>query len=156
MLTKVWFQHPLTADNLGVGFVLVHHSVDSLVTDAVEFCGFGDCLRLKWNFFSKCCNVLFALSSARSTSNLAFVSASMALISISASTRDRGLRLHQIKHANSAQPRYLKNWMMVCLSISHVSQLCHRSIPFLHVCQVGLCVNRTRFEYLCSSSPSWS
>ena len=49
----VWFQHPLTADDLGVGFALIHLSVDSLVSGAVEFCGFGDCLRLKWNFFQQ-------------------------------------------------------------------------------------------------------
>ena len=40
----VWFQHPLAADDLGVCFALVHLSLDSLVLDAVEFCGFGDCL----------------------------------------------------------------------------------------------------------------
>ena len=49
----VRFQHPPAADILGVGFVLVHLSVDSLVSDAVEFSGFGDCLRLKWNFFKQ-------------------------------------------------------------------------------------------------------
>ena len=79
----VWFQHPLAADNLGVGVVLTHLSVDSLVSDAVEFCGFGD-------------YVLFALSSARSTSNSAFVSVSAALISKSASTRDFFITLSRV------------------------------------------------------------
>ena len=50
----VWFQHPLAADNLCVGFALVHRSVDSFVPDAVEFCGLGDCLRLKSGDATSC------------------------------------------------------------------------------------------------------
>ena len=43
--------------------------------------GFGDCVRLKWNFFRQ-------VMHRHVCSNLSFVSASTALISMSASTRD--------------------------------------------------------------------
>ena len=55
-----------------------------------------------------------------------------------------------MNHAHSARPLGFKNWMMTCQTISHVSLLCHRSTPCLHVCLV-LCVTRTRFESLWST-----
>ena len=50
--------------------------------------------------------------------------------------------------ATSARFRGWKNWIMVCPTTLHVSQLCHRSSPNLHVCQVA-CEWIARVSSLC-------
>ena len=69
------------------------------------------------------CNVLFAVSSARSTSNVVFVSVSMALIYMSSSTRGFFALLSRVSVLSStpdesclAQIRDLRNWMCSVLS----------------------------------------
>ena len=64
------FQHTRATNHLARCFTLVHFGVNALVHDALELCGFGDCVKLVRNFLAE-----------------ALVSASTALTSMSTSTR---------------------------------------------------------------------
>ena len=98
----VRFQHPLSADDLAVGFALVHLGVNSLVLDAVELCIFGDCLKLMGAFVQQTMQSLVCcVQCSIGLHNLAFVSVSMALISMSSSTRRFFMTLSRVSALSS-------------------------------------------------------
>ena len=95
-------------------------TADSLVSDAVEFCGHGDCLRLKRNFFQQAMQRL--VRSVQFSINLQLggferLNGTDFQISIhsgflhDAFTRPQGPRIHRMNHTKVAQSRGLKNWM---------------------------------------------
>ena len=72
----VRFQHPLATDELFVVVVLVRLGVNPFVFDALQLCSLGDCFRLNCGCIAsghERWKVMFAVSSARSTSSLALV-----------------------------------------------------------------------------------
>ena len=93
------------------------------------------------------------MSNARSTSNLAFVSASMAVISMTASTRDffiarvPGSPIPPNKSCKFGATSWLEELDDDVQTILHVSLLCHRSTPCLH-CRQVLCVCIARVSSL--------
>ena len=115
---------------------------------------------------SKRCSLLFAVFSARSTSNLAFVSVSMALISMSSSTRGFFVTLSRVSALSSRLDESCNfgaiSWLeeltdgvshnfarFASVSLSSVTSESAR----LTSC---LCVNRTSFGSLSSSLSSCS